>query len=95
MQPILLTTSLRKSYPAANRSRLEVLKGIDLHVLRGEFLAIVGPSGVGKSTLLHIIGTLDRPSSGTVEIDGEPVFEFSDRYLAAYRNRYIGFVFQF
>ena len=95
MQPILITTSLSKTYPLPNKGHLEVLKDIDLIVRRGEFVAIVGPSGVGKSTLLHIIGALDRPTRGSVEIDGDLIFDFSDRELAAYRNRAIGFVFQF
>lgn len=84
-----------KSYPSGQRGRLHVLKGIDFVVRRGEIVAIVGPSGVGKSTLLHIIGALDRPTGGSVEIDGEFIFDLSDRELAAYRNRSIGFVFQF
>lgn len=74
---------------------LEVLRGVDLDVHRGEILAIVGPSGVGKSTLLHIMGTLDRPSAGSVSIDGTDVFALPDDELAAFRNRTVGFVFQF
>jgi lipoprotein-releasing system ATP-binding protein len=74
---------------------LDVLRGIDLEVPRGEIHAIQGASGVGKSTLLHILGTLDRPTDGTVQIAGQDVFRFSDRDRAAFRNRHIGFVFQF
>ncbi len=74
---------------------IEVLGGVDLDVPAGEILAIQGASGVGKSTLLHILGTLDRPSEGKVLIAGEDVFSFSDGERAAFRNRQIGFVFQF
>lgn len=74
---------------------LEVLSGVDLDVPAGEILAIQGASGVGKSTLLHILGTLDRPTGGEVRIAGEDVFSFSDADRAAFRNRQIGFVFQF
>lgn len=75
--------------------RLEVLRGVDLEVNSGEILAIVGASGAGKTTLLHILGTLDRPDSGTVEYSGTRVFDLSPRELARFRNRNIGFVFQF
>ena len=95
MQPILLTSGVKKSYPSAGGRQLEVLKGIDFVMRRGEIVAIVGPSGVGKSTFLHIVGALDRPTSGTVETDGERIFDLSDKDLAAFRNRAIGFVFQF
>ena len=95
MQPILYTSDLYKSYPTATGDELEVLKGIDLIVRRGEMIAIIGPSGVGKSTLLHILGALDRPTHGTVEVDGVEIFDFSDRELADFRNQEIGFVFQF
>lgn len=74
---------------------LEVLKGIDLTINRGEVVSIVGPSGAGKTTLLQIIGTLDRPDSGTIEINGEDVSRLSVKKLADFRNRHIGFVFQF
>ena len=76
-------------------TELEVLKGIDLSVERGEIVAVVGPSGVGKSTLLHILGGLDRPSSGSVWIDETDVFALSDAERARLRNRAVGFVFQF
>ena len=74
---------------------LQVLRGISLDVERGEVLSIVGPSGAGKTTLLQIMGTLDRPDTGTVAIDGTQVGRLNERELAAFRNRHIGFVFQF
>ncbi len=74
---------------------LQVLKGIDLHIGKGEVVSIVGPSGAGKTTLLQIIGTLDKPDGGSVEIDGIDVGKLSRRKLADFRNRHIGFVFQF
>ncbi|MGW8272522.1 MAG: ABC transporter ATP-binding protein [Thermodesulfovibrionales bacterium] len=75
--------------------RLEVLKGIDLEIRSGEFIAITGASGAGKSTLLHILGTIDRPSSGSLLYDGRDVFRLNDAGLSGFRNRHIGFVFQF
>ncbi len=78
-----------------NGNRVEVLKGVDLDTLPGEILAVVGASGVGKSTLLHILGTLERPTAGQVLWEGEEVFALDDQRLAAFRNRKIGFVFQF
>ena len=74
---------------------LQVLKGIDLHIDKGEVVSIVGPSGAGKTTLLQIIGTLDRPDSGTVQIDSVDVTSLSQKKLSDFRNRHIGFVFQF
>ena len=74
---------------------LEVLKGVNLEVRRGEIVAIVGKSGAGKTTLLQIIGTLDRPTRGRVLIEGTDVFAMKDKELAAFRNRHIGFIFQF
>ena len=74
---------------------LQVLKGIDLHINKGEILSIVGPSGAGKTTLLQIIGTLDTPDSGTINIDGIDVKGMSANKLAEFRNKHIGFVFQF
>jgi len=76
-------------------SKIEVLRDLDLDVARGESVAVVGVSGAGKSTLIHILGTLDRPTSGEVLIDGQNVFEWNETNLAAFRNRMIGFVFQF
>jgi lipoprotein-releasing system ATP-binding protein len=78
-----------------NGNRVEVLKGLDLDIYSGETLAVVGASGVGKSTLLHILGTLERPTAGQVLWEGEEVFALDDRRLAAFRNQKVGFVFQF
>jgi lipoprotein-releasing system ATP-binding protein len=78
-----------------NSNQVEVIKDLDLDVYAGETLAVVGASGVGKSTLLHILGTLERPTRGKVLWDGEEVFALDDRRLAAFRNRKVGFVFQF
>lgn len=78
-----------------NGNRVEVLKGLDLDIYSGETLAVAGASGVGKSTLLHILGTLERPTAGRVLWEGEEVFTLDDRRLAAFRNRKVGFVFQF
>jgi lipoprotein-releasing system ATP-binding protein len=85
---------LRKSY-GTGQSQVDVLKGIDLQVDAGETIALVGASGAGKSTLLHILGTLDRPTSGTVRFEGDDIYKNNDAALAAFRNRTIGFVFQF
>ncbi|MDR1332445.1 MAG: ABC transporter ATP-binding protein [Tannerella sp.] len=74
---------------------LQILKGIDLEVGRSEIVAVVGPSGAGKTTLLQIIGTLDRPDSGGLEIDGVDPFRLKEKEMADFRNRHIGFVFQF
>ncbi|MBL9167515.1 MAG: ABC transporter ATP-binding protein [Verrucomicrobiales bacterium] len=72
-----------------------VLEKLDLSIARGEFLALMGPSGSGKSTLLNLIGGLDRPTSGSVVVDGQPIDQLSDRQLAGWRARHVGFVFQF
>ena len=74
---------------------LEVLKGVDLTVKKGEIVSIIGKSGAGKTTLLQIIGTLDKPDSGSVVIDGVDVFALKEKGLADFRNRHIGFIFQF
>lgn len=74
---------------------LQVLKGIDLHIAKGEVVSIVGPSGAGKTTLLQIIGTLDTPDSGSVIIDGTDICRLRQSELSAFRNQHIGFVFQF
>ena len=74
---------------------LQVLKGIDLHIDKGEVVSIVGPSGAGKTTLLQIIGTLDRPDPGTICVDGINVTSLSQKKLSDFRNQHLGFVFQF
>lgn len=74
---------------------LQVLRGIDLEIKKGEVVSIVGPSGAGKTTLLQIMGTLDMPDSGSVTIDGTLVNRLNEKELSAFRNRHIGFVFQF
>lgn len=91
---MIKVTDLHKSFSMGSYE-LPVLKGINLEIQRGELIAIVGASGAGKSTLLHIIGTLDKPSSGTVTFDGQDLFQMTETQLAEFRNRRIGFVFQF
>lgn len=84
------TQGIKKSY-----GTLEVLKGIDLHIQKGEFVSIIGASGAGKTTLLQIIGSLDKADAGELTVDGIAINQLSDKQLAAFRNRHIGFVFQF
>ncbi len=91
---LIRITDLHKSY-YDGEAELRVLQGINLNVYKSELLAIVGASGVGKSTLLHIIGTLDRPTAGHVLYDEDDVFNLPDKDLAGFRNKEIGFVFQF
>ena len=91
---ILVTKNLHKTYQMG-RTSIPVLQGIDLEINQAQIVAIVGPSGVGKSTLLHILGTLDRPSEGNVTIEGTDVFKFDEKKLADFRNRTVGFIFQF
>jgi len=94
MSVAVLARGLTKTYEDGVR-RVEVLKGIDLTVAAGELVAVVGPSGSGKSTLLHLLGALDRPDEGEVTIGGQSLSGLSGARLAAFRNRTIGFVFQF
>ncbi len=91
---IVETINLHKTYMSGGRP-LEVLKGVDLKVEEGEFMAIMGPSGSGKSTLLNMIGALDRPTSGEVHINGVNINKLNDNQVADLRNREIGFIFQF
>ena len=85
---------LSKGFDATG-SRLDVLKNIDYDIMAGDTIAVVGASGIGKSTLLNILGTLDRPDAGSLYFKDQDVFAYSDDKLAAFRNRTIGFVFQF
>ncbi len=94
MSNLLEVRGLCKTY-GSGTNRVEVLSGIDLDLEAGTTTALVGASGAGKSTLLHLLGALDRPTSGTVCFRGEDIFKKNDRELAAFRNRSIGFVFQF
>ncbi|MAT38942.1 MAG: lipoprotein-releasing system ATP-binding protein LolD [Ectothiorhodospiraceae bacterium] len=93
--PALRVSDISKHYVTGEAERLDVLKGITMEVAAGEICTILGASGTGKSTLLHIIGTLDKPSSGEVMLDGRAIGSLSDKELARYRNENIGFVFQF
>ncbi|TFG37941.1 MAG: ABC transporter ATP-binding protein [Syntrophobacterales bacterium] len=88
------TRNLIKTF-VKNGTRIEVLRGINIHITRGESLAILGTSGAGKTTFLQILGILDHPTSGDIIFNGENVFEWNDRKRAEIRNRKIGFVFQF
>jgi len=90
---MIKATNIHKFY-----GDLEVLKGVDLHIKRGEIVAIVGPSGAGKTTLLQILGTLDKPnpnSDASVSLNGKNILNLSDRNISAFRNNHIGFIFQF
>ncbi|MBI3753008.1 MAG: ABC transporter ATP-binding protein [Deltaproteobacteria bacterium] len=91
---LIQITGLYKSYGNKTKT-VEVLKGIDLSIAKGETVAVVGASGVGKSTFLHLLGALDRPTRGDVFYNDEMVFAQSDKRLAVFRNKNIGFVFQF
>ena len=91
---LIKAIGLKKSFHT-DAGQLEVLRGIDLEIEEGEMVAFVGVSGVGKSTLLHILGTLDKPTEGVVLYRDEDIFSFDDMALASFRNQRIGFVFQF
>ena len=93
-RPVILMRDIVKTYYIGQPNELEILHGIDLTVQTGEFLSIVGESGSGKSTLMNVIGALDRPTSGTYELDGEEVDSLDDATLSRIRNKKIGFVFQ-
>jgi len=94
MRPLIQVKDVHKSFVLGNQT-VEVLNGINLTLQRGEMLAMIGASGAGKSTFLHILGTLDRPTRGTVLYQGQDIFRLSEHDLADFRNRRIGFVFQF
>lgn len=86
--------NVEKTY-GEGETRVQALIGINLSIHRGEFVTIVGASGSGKSTLLHILGGLDRPSSGNVFIGGENIYNYKDNELSVFRRRKVGFIFQF
>ena len=93
-EPVIQASELHKHYRMGGQD-LHVLRGIELSVSAGEWLAILGASGSGKSTLLHLLGGLDRPNRGTIDFHGQDVFSMNGRALDGYRNRHVGFVFQF
>lgn len=93
-RPLVVVENVKKSFVHEGRT-VQILKGIDLTIDEREMLCIVGPSGAGKSTLLHLLGTLDLPSEGKILYDGDDVTTYSSSKLAEFRNRSIGFVFQF
>jgi ABC-type lipoprotein export system ATPase subunit len=92
-EPLLSARGLKKTYTIGKRS-LEVLRGVDVEIARGDFLALRGASGAGKSTLLHLIGGLDSPNAGEIIFRGQKLSEFSEIKLTNFRNRSVGFVFQ-
>lgn len=91
---LISVQNLEKSFKTGKET-LKVLKNLNFGIMKGEMVAIMGPSGVGKSTLLHLMGTLDRPSTGKILFNQTNLFEMNDRRLADFRNKNIGFVFQF
>ena len=95
MNALLVGRCVRKVYAGGDGQPLEVLRGVDVEVRRGEFVAIVGSSGAGKSTLLHLLGALDTPSSGDIWLDGSRYADLDARGASELRNRKLGFVFQF
>ncbi len=92
--PVLVRVCGVEKYYRRGAENVHVLAGINLEVRRGEFLALMGPSGSGKSTLLNLIGGLDRPSAGSITVDGQRIDRLTERQLAAWRARHVGFVFQ-
>jgi lipoprotein-releasing system ATP-binding protein len=92
---LLRAEGLHKEYPMGKDQRLHVIKGLDMEVREGEMAVIVGPSGSGKSTLLHLLGGLDRPSSGRVVVENLDLSVLSEEELAGFRNQTLGFIFQF
>ena len=93
MATVVELTGVRKSY-VMGKTQLEVLKGVDVRIDRGEFVSIMGPSGSGKSTLMNLIGLLDRPTIGEIAINGKPISPLNDVELSALRGKEIGFIFQ-
>ncbi len=93
-QPLVSVRRLTKTY-RRGPEQVQVLHGIDLDIMHGDFVALMGPSGSGKSTLLNLIGGLDTPTGGEIEIEGQRIDRMNDRQLAQWRSRHVGFVFQF
>lgn len=93
-QPIVMVRDVVKSY-RKGRETVEVLHGLDLEIANGEFSALMGPSGSGKTTLLNLIGGLDQPTSGEVQVNGERIDKLGSRALARWRSNHVGFIFQF
>lgn len=93
--PILVSIESVTKHYKLGRQKVEAVKGVTLNIKQGEFIALTGPSGSGKSTLLQMIGGLDKPSSGQVVVDGQNISKLSDRKLSVFRNKTVGFVFQF
>ncbi len=93
--PVIFANGVHKSFLSPDGHELRVLRGVDLEIERGGTMAIMGPSGAGKSTLLHVLGALDKPTSGTVRIAGQELDGLADAVLARLRNQLVGFVFQF
>jgi putative ABC transport system ATP-binding protein len=91
---ILEVQNIKKQYNRGDQ-KVEALRGISLDLNRGQFASIMGPSGSGKSTLLHLIGGLDRPSSGSIVLEGQPIEKYSDNQLSSFRRKRLGFIFQF
>ena len=94
MSSLISLKQVKKSYKLGDDVIVEALRGVDLEIKKGEFVAIVGPSGSGKSTLMHMIGILDKPTTGTISLDGRDIGKLKEEDLAVLRNKYIGFVFQ-
>jgi len=94
MSPLISLSKVTKRYSLGEDVVVDALKGIDLNIYQGEFVAIIGHSGSGKSTLMHIIGILDKPTSGIVILEGHNIAKLSEEKLAELRNKHIGFVFQ-
>jgi len=93
---ILLTgENIWKEYPTGKNQTLQVLKGVNIEIRQGEFVVIVGPSGSGKSTLLHLLGGLDHPTDGIIKLGEQNIFAQTEEQLAQFRNRSLGFIFQF
>src|SRR5688572_26020512 len=94
MSSLISLLNVTKSYKLGDDVIVEALRGIDLEIKKGEFVAIVGPSGSGKSTLMHMIGILDKPTTGKILLEGKDIAKEKEESLAVLRNKYIGFVFQ-